>query len=135
MHLPLLGFAFFLSFFFLFLGGLYYKVILYITRGVPNKAVEKKKKKLIILKEQFGSIHLTTGCLIFFFAPECQLPEKRSDSLVDRNFSGTVCNISSMRLSVSSPYETLRRELKKYDAQRSIFDELRGISPGDETLP
>ena len=38
--------------------------------------------------------------------------------------------ISSMRRSVSSPDATLR----KYDAQRSIFDELRGASSGDETL-
>ena len=38
-----------------------------------------------------------------------------------------------MRRSVSSPDETPRRELK-YDAQRSIFDELRGVSSGDETL-
>ena len=31
--------------------------------------------------------------------------------------------------------ETLRRELNiEYDAQRSIFDELRGVSFGDETL-
>ena len=43
------------------------------------------------------------------------------------------CNISNMRRSVSSPDETPRRELK-YDAQRSIFDELRGVSSGDETL-
>ena len=35
-----------------------------------------------------------------------------------------------MRRSVSSPDSTLR----KYDAQRSIFDELRGASSGDETL-
>ena len=39
-------------------------------------------------------------------------------------------NISHMRHSVS-PDETPRRE---YDAQRSIFDELRGVSSGDETL-
>ena len=44
-------------------------------------------------------------------------------------FTGTiyiVSNISSMRCSVSSPDETLRRELKiiYYDAQRSIFDKL-----------
>ena len=38
-----------------------------------------------------------------------------------------------MRRGVSSPDETPRRELK-YDAQRSIFDELRGVSFGDETL-
>ena len=43
-------------------------------------------------------------------------------------------NISNMRCSVSSPDETPRREFKKYDAQRSIFDELRGVSSGDETL-
>ena len=42
-------------------------------------------------------------------------------------------NISHMRCSVSSPDETSRRELK-IDAQRSIFDELRGVSSGDETL-
>ena len=39
-----------------------------------------------------------------------------------------------MRCSFSSPDETPRRELKKCDAQRSIFDELRGVSSGDETL-
>ena len=38
-----------------------------------------------------------------------------------------------MRRSVSSPDETLRRE-KKYDAQRRIFDELRGVLSGDESL-
>ena len=38
-----------------------------------------------------------------------------------------------MRRSVSSLDETLTRELK-YDAQRSIFDELRGVLSGDETL-
>ena len=37
-----------------------------------------------------------------------------------------------MRRSVSSPDETLRRE--KYDAQWSIFDELRDVSSADETL-
>ena len=42
-------------------------------------------------------------------------------------------NISSMRRSVSTPDETLRRELKK-DALRSIVDELPGVSSGDETL-
>ena len=39
LHLPLLGFSFFS---FLFFCALYYKFVLYITRGVPNKAVEKK---------------------------------------------------------------------------------------------
>ena len=36
---------------------------------------------------------------------------------------------------VTLPYLTLpvRRELKK-DAQRSVFDEIRGVSSGDETL-
>ena len=38
-----------------------------------------------------------------------------------------------MRRSVSSPDETPRKELK-YDAQRSTFGELRGVSSGDETL-
>ena len=38
--------------------------------------------------------------------------------------------ISGIRRSVSSPDATLR----KYDAQRSIFGELRGVSSGDETL-
>ena len=45
-------------------------------------------------------------------------------------FVQVLSNISSMRRSVS-PDETPRRE---YDAQRSIFDELRGVSSGDETL-
>ena len=40
LHLPLLGFASFLLL--LFFCVLYYKFILNITRGVPNKAVEKK---------------------------------------------------------------------------------------------
>ena len=38
-----------------------------------------------------------------------------------------------MGRSILSPDETKRRELK-YDAQRSIFDELRGVLSGDETL-
>ena len=37
LHLPLLGFCFFFC-----VCVLYYKFILYITRGAPNKAVEKK---------------------------------------------------------------------------------------------
>ena len=44
-----------------------------------------------------------------------------------------VRNISSMRRSVSSPDETLRRELKIRRAAE-YFDELRGFSSGDETL-
>jgi len=38
-----------------------------------------------------------------------------------------------MRCSVSSSDETLRRELK-INMQWSIFDELRGVASGDETL-
>ena len=30
--------------------------------------------------------------------------------------------------------QTLRRELREYDAQRSIFDEIRGVWIDDETL-
>ena len=45
-------------------------------------------------------------------------------------FVQVLSNISSTRRSVS-PDETPRRE---HDAQRSIFDELRGASSGDETL-
>ena len=44
----------------------------------------------------------------------------------DYNF---VSNISSIRRSVSSPDESW-----KCEAQQSIFDELRGVSSGDETL-
>ena len=51
----------------------------------------------------------------------------------DVKLENTGCNISSMTCSVSSPDETPRRELK-YDAQQSIFDELRGVSSDDETL-
>ena len=40
LHLPLLGFCFFSFLFFFF----YYKFILYITREVPNKAVEKNMR-------------------------------------------------------------------------------------------
>ena len=43
------------------------------------------------------------------------------------------CNISRMRRSVSSPDRTLRRELKIRRAA-DYFDELRGVSSGDETL-
>ena len=42
---------------------------------------------MIILRSQFVSIHLTTDCLIFSFTPECRLPEKRRDSLLDRIFN------------------------------------------------
>ena len=42
-------FGFLLLFSFLFFCVLYYKFILYITRGVPNKAMEKKKQHLIEL--------------------------------------------------------------------------------------
>ena len=38
-----------------------------------------------------------------------------------------------MRSSVSSPQEHWQ-ESWKYNAQRSIFDELPGVSSGDETL-
>ena len=48
----------------------------------------------------------------------------------ESTFVQELSNISSMRHSVS-PDETPRRE---YDAQRSIFDEPRGVSSGDETL-
>ena len=48
-------------------------------------------------------------------------------------FINVRCNISRIRCSVSSPDETLRREMK-YDTQPSIFDKLRGVSSGDETL-
>ena len=44
-----------------------------------------------------------------------------------------VRNISSMRRNVSSSDETLRRELKIRRAAE-YFDELRGVSSGDETL-
>ena len=45
------------------------------------------------------------------------------------------CNIrvSGMRHRVSSPEETVRRELKIWCAVQSIFDELRGVSSGDVT--
>ena len=49
------------------------------------------------------------------------------------NYYKTWSNISSIRGSVSSPHETLRRQLKIW-LQRSIFDELWGVSSGDETL-
>ena len=47
--------------------------------------------------------------------------------------ANTWSNISRMRLIVSPPDETLRRELK-YDAHRCIFDDLQSVSSGDETL-
>ena len=46
LHLPFWVFPSFLFFFFFFLCCItLYKFILYITRGVPNKAVEKDKIK------------------------------------------------------------------------------------------
>ena len=42
-------------------------------------------------------------------------------------------NVSSMRRSVLSPDETLRGELK-IQRPAEYFDELRGVSSGDETL-
>ena len=42
---------------------------------------------MVILRLQFGSIHLTTDCLLFSFTPECRLPEKRRFSLMDRIFN------------------------------------------------
>ena len=44
------------------------------------------------------------------------------------------CNMSSMRCSVSSSDETPRRESKIQHTQLSIFNELWGVSSGDETL-
>ena len=44
------------------------------------------------------------------------------------------CNISSMRRSVSSPDETLRRGLKNKTRSGVFLDERRGVSSGDETL-
>ena len=55
LHLPLLGFSFFSFLFFV----LYYKFILYITSGVPNKAVEKIRKK------KNKTSWLNTGALIY----------------------------------------------------------------------
>jgi len=43
-------------------------------------------------------------------------------------------NLSSMRRSASLPDETLRRELKIQCTASSVFDELQGVSSGDETL-
>ena len=39
-----------------------------------------------------------------------------------------------MRRSISSPDETLTRELKIRCTADTIFDELQGVSSGDETL-
>ena len=48
----------------------------------------------------------------------------------------SVLDISSMRRSVSSSDEALRRELQipEIDPQRSIFNQLSGVSFDDETL-
>ena len=48
------------------------------------------------------------------------------------NYNG-FCNISSMRRSISSPDETLRRRELKIRRAEEYFDELRGVSSGDET--
>ena len=50
-----------------------------------------------------------------------------------RTRSHVLSNVANMRRSVSSPDETLRRELKIRRAAE-YFDELRGVSSGDETL-
>ena len=43
-------------------------------------------------------------------------------------------NVSNAKDGVSSDFQTLRRELKIRRAQRSIFDEIRGVWVCDETL-
>ena len=50
---------------------------------------------------------------------------EKHELIAQRNDFSFWCNISSMGRSVPSPGETLRRELKKYEAQRNFFDELR----------
>ena len=57
----------------------------------------------------------------------------RNVRMINDQVKKKVRNISSMRHSVSSPDETLRRELKLRRAAEYL-DELRGNSSGDETL-
>ena len=57
----------------------------------------------------------------------------RNVRMINDQVKYKVRNISSMRRSVSSPDETLRRVLKIRRAAE-CFDELRGFSSGDETL-
>ena len=61
LHLPLLGFI--ASFFFLFfLCVLYYKFILYITRGAPNIAVKKKIPTIsMVLKGPHKTTEMATN--------------------------------------------------------------------------
>ena len=43
-------------------------------------------------------------------------------------------NISNTRDSVSSGYPNTEKRVEKYDTQRSIFNEIRGVWIADETL-
>lgn len=47
---------------------------------------------------------------------------------------GHVSNISNTRDRVSSDFQAPRRELQKYDAERRILDQIRGVWKFDETL-
>ena len=71
--------------------------------------------------------------LPFFVASPIQLPTSPNGIFWIKQLYDDVIIISSMRRSVSSPDETLRREWKN-DTQQTIFDKLRGVSCGDETL-
>ena len=52
-----------------------------------EKKAKDKMGKIELFYIHSVSIHLWTDCVIFSFTPECRLPEKRLDSLVDRIFS------------------------------------------------
>ena len=56
-----------------------------------------------------------------------------SGRMINDQVKYKVRNISSMRRNVSSPDETLGRELKIRRAAE-YFDKLRGVSSADETL-
>ena len=45
------------------------------------------------------------------------------------------CNISNTRSSVSSGYPNTEKRVKKYDAQRGIFDNIQYVWIADRTLP
>ena len=54
------------------------------------KRPENKIDKVNYLKSTVRLNSLNNGLFDFSFSPVCRLPQKRRDSLVDRNFSGTV---------------------------------------------
>ena len=58
----------------------------------------------------------------------------KKKTLYKKTLAVCYCNISNTRDSVSSRYPNTKMRVKKYNVQRSIFDEIRGAWIADETL-